>query len=217
MKIPTVIEYQMTYSFGRYPVIDDQDIVVGVVTNGDVILHILERLGSVYLHNKIRDEILLPDRYLLDTGKADSRDAFEYVIDTTDYDRAGEGSTLFKRHLIELGLPAEIVRRASISLYEAEVNVVIHASGKGEIRADIRDGRIFITVTDQGPGIENIELAMQPGYSTATDEIRARGWGAGMGLANIKKYTDKLVILSSENGVKLEMVLIPDITENKCA
>jgi len=208
MKVTTVVEYLMGYSYGRFPVIDEDNIVVGMVTNGDVIIHILERLGTVYLHNKRRDEILMPSKYLISTKMLTNDQSFTYLIDTKDIERAGEGSQLFKKHLIELGLPASIIRRASISLYEAEVNVVIHAYGKGEIKAYIKDNQLIILVLDEGPGIDNIELAMEPGYSTASDAIREKGWGAGMGLANIKKYTDKVVILSSENGVKMEMVLI---------
>ncbi len=221
MNVSTVIEYLMTYSYGRYPVINKDEEVVGVVTNGDLVLHILERLGNVYLHNKRRDEILAPSKYFLDPGRHDSNKSYSYAIfsyniDTNDLDRAGEGSQLFKRYLQGQGLPADIIRRASIALYEAEVNVVLHAYGKGEIVACMEDKQLFIMLTDNGPGIENIELAMQPGYTTASDETRARGFGAGMGLSNIKKYTDKVVILSSEKGVKVEMVLVvKDRNEDK--
>lgn len=208
MNVTRVIEYFMSYNYGRYPVVDDEGIVVGIVTNGDVILHIFERLGTVYLHNKRRDEILTPTKYLLNPERFVSENCFTFVIDSDDYERAGEGSTLFKRHLIECGLPPEVIRRASIALYEAEVNVVIHAHGKGEIKAYIEEDSLYIMITDSGPGIENVEMAMKPGYSTASDEIRSKGWGAGMGLANIKKYTDKMIILSSSNGVKMEMTLL---------
>ena len=208
MNVTRVIEYFMSYNFGRYPVVDDKGIVVGIVTNGDVILHIFERLGTVYLHNKRRDEILTPTKYLLNPERFVTENCFTYAIESEDYERAGEGSTLLKRYLIDNGLPPDVIRRASISVYEAEVNVVIHANGNGEIKAYIEDDQLYIMVTDTGPGIENIELAMKPGYSTATDEIRSKGWGAGMGLANIKKYTDKMVILSSPEGVKMEITLL---------
>ena len=208
MNITSVIEYFMSYNYGRYPVIDDDGVVVGIVTNGDVILHILKRLGTVYMHNKRRDEILTPTKYLLYPEKFVHENCFTYVIDSEDYERAGEGSMLMKRYLIEKGLPPEVIRRASIALYEAEVNVVIHAHGKGEIKAYVEDEQIYILVTDSGPGIEDVELAMRPGFSTASEKIREKGWGAGMGLPNIKKYTDKMIILSSSNGVKLEMTLL---------
>ena len=208
MDVTTVIEYLMTYLYGRYPVIDKDNRVVGVVTNGDLIIHILERLGNIYLHDKRRDEILTPGASLLSPETFVSDEYFLYVIDSTDLDLAGQGSTLFKKYLQERGFPPEDTRRASISLYEAEVNVVLHAHGKGEIKACILEDQVFLLVTDSGPGIDNIELAMVPGYTTASDEVRARGFGAGMGLANIKKFADKLIILSSDTGVKIEMVIV---------
>ena len=208
MDLKTVVEHLMTYGFGRYPVVDGERKVVGMVTKGDVILHILERLGNVYLHDKRREEILTPGRYLLRTEDLAGDQYFTYRIESTDLDRAGEGASLFKRYLQEQGLPRPLIRRASIALYEAEVNVVIHAGGQGRIKAYVKGDQIFISVTDTGPGIDDIEEAMQPGFTTASDEIRGRGFGAGMGLANIKKYTDKVVILSSQKGVNMEMVLL---------
>jgi len=208
MDIKSVVEHLMTYGFGRYPVVDKDQVVVGVVTKGDVILHLLERLGNVYLHDKRREEILTPGKYLLRTEELAGDQYFTYKIESTDLDRAGEGASLFKRYLKEQGLPRALIRRASIALYEAEVNVVIHAGGQGRIKAYVKDDQIFVNITDTGPGIDDIELAMQPGFTTASDAIRGRGFGAGMGLANIKKYTDKVVILSSKNGVNMEMVLV---------
>ncbi len=101
----------------------------------------------------------------------------------------------------------KIVRKISISTYEAEVNVVIHGGGYGKIIANIDDESIVVFVEDQGPGIENIELVMQPGYSTAPEYIRALGFGAGMGLPNIKRFADKLIITSEKGkGAKVEML-----------
>ena len=208
MDVNTAVEYLMGYSYGRYPVIDENNIVVGMVKNMDLISHILERVGTVYMHNKRRDEILMPSKYLINSEAVSADQDFTYRIDTSDSEQAGEGSQLFKKLLIKRNLPSSIIRRATIALYEAEVNVVIHANGKGEIKAYFKDEHLFILVSDEGPGIDNIKLAMEPGYSTAVDAIREKGWGAGMGLANIKKYTDKVIILSSENGVKMEMVIL---------
>jgi len=213
MDVSMVVEHLMTYSFGRYPVTDKEKKVVGVITNGDVILHILERLGNVYFHDKRREEILTPGKYLLRPEHMAGERYFSFSIESTDIDRAGEGASMFKKFLKQLNLPKPLIRRASIALYEAEVNVVIHAGGQGRIKAYVKDDQIFIIITDKGPGIDDIELAMQPGYTTASDEIRSRGFGAGMGLANIKKYTDKVVILSSENGVNMEMVLVANDNE----
>ena len=206
--ISTVIEYLMTYSYGRYPVIDKNRKVLGVVTNIDLVIHILERLGNVYLHNKRRDEILTRNRYLLSPEPTGTDQCFSYEIESKDLDIAGEGATLFKKHLQKHNVSPDIIRRASIALYEAEVNVVLHATGKGRIKGYLKDDQLVILISDDGPGIDNIEEAMQPGFTTASDEIRERGFGAGLGLANIKKYTDKLSILSSKTGLKMEMVMI---------
>lgn len=116
-----------------------------------------------------------------------------YEISGTDFSRAGEASSSFKTVLKQLGISSEIIRKVAISMYEAEINTVIHGGG-GECRAEITDKSIVITFLDNGPGIKDIELAMQEGYSTASDHIREMGFGAGMGLPNIKKYTDNLHI-----------------------
>jgi len=116
-----------------------------------------------------------------------------YVVPGDDFARAGEASGDIKKKLKQLGFPPEIVRKVAISLYEGEINMVIHARG-GVIDAEISPGRIECVLADQGPGIPDIEAAMQAGFSTATDEIRGLGFGAGMGLPNMKEYTDDIKI-----------------------
>ena len=116
-----------------------------------------------------------------------------YEISGTDFSGAGEASSNFKTVLKQLGIPGEVVRKVAISMYEAEINTVIHGGG-GYCDAEISDKCIKISFTDNGPGIKDIELAMKEGYSTATDSVRELGFGAGMGLPNMKKYTDDLQI-----------------------
>jgi len=116
-----------------------------------------------------------------------------YILSGTDFSVAGEASSSFKAILKRLGVPADVVRKVAIAMYEAEINTIIHGGG-GECDAEISGKEIKITFRDQGPGIANIDLAMQAGYSTATDQIRELGFGAGMGLPNIKKYTDNMLI-----------------------
>ena len=116
-----------------------------------------------------------------------------YTVPGDDFLRAGEASSDFKKKLKQLGFPPNIVRKAAISLYEGEINMVIHAGG-GIIDAWIYPERIELVLTDQGPGIPDVELAMQEGYSTATKDIRGLGFGAGMGLPNMKEYTDNISI-----------------------
>lgn len=116
-----------------------------------------------------------------------------YEISGSDFSRAGEASSNFKGILKQLGIPSEAIRKVAISMYEAEINTVIHGGG-GCCDAEIEDGKIVVTFSDNGPGIQNVELAMKEGYSTATDSIREMGFGAGMGLPNMKKYADDMEI-----------------------
>lgn len=112
-----------------------------------------------------------------------------YIIKGGDFDKAGEVSTQIKSALKSIGLNSNIIRRVAIATFEAEMNVVIHADD-GKLDFCLTPKKISITVTDRGKGIENIDLAMKEGYSTATDEMREMGFGAGMGLPNIKKNSD---------------------------
>lgn len=116
-----------------------------------------------------------------------------YKVSPDDFTRAGEASSDVKNKLKLLGIEPTAVRKVSIALYEGEINMVIHASG-GDITVEVSPEHIRMVLADVGPGIPDIELAMKEGYSTAPDEIRSLGFGAGMGLSNMKKYTDKMEI-----------------------
>ena len=118
---------------------------------------------------------------------------FNFKVDGDDFTSAGQASVQVKKNLRQLGLPPEIIRRVSIAMYEGEINMVIHAGG-GEADVTVYEDKIEIVLTDHGPGIKDIELAMQEGYSTATDTVRSLGFGAGMGLPNMKRYTDEMYI-----------------------
>ena len=122
-----------------------------------------------------------------------------YIVPGDDFTRAGEASGDLKRKMKKLGFPSDVIRKVSIALYEGEINMVIHAYG-GEITAEFSSSEIDLTLADTGPGIPDIEKAMQDGYSTATEQVRNLGFGAGMGLPNMKKYTDEFQI-ESEVGV----------------
>ena len=117
----------------------------------------------------------------------------EYEVPGDDFTRAGEASGDVKKKLKKLGYDKTAVRRVAIAMYEGEINMVIHAGG-GRALVDIDTGQVELTLIDHGPGIENVELAMQAGWSTAPDTIRSLGFGAGMGLPNMKKYTDEMKI-----------------------
>jgi len=120
---------------------------------------------------------------------------FHFDIDGDNFTSAGEASVRIKKMLREMGFTPEIIRRVSVAMYEGEINMVIHANG-GDADVNVYCDRIEIVLADRGPGIPNIELAMQEGYSTAPDNIRSLGFGAGMGLPNMKRYTDDMKIES---------------------
>jgi serine/threonine-protein kinase RsbT len=129
----------------------------------------------------------------------------EFPILGRAYFLGGRASTSVKRVLTEAGVDEEVIQRISVACYEAEMNVVLHARA-GYVSVDLYPDRVVVGVTDQGPGIEDIALAMTPGWSSASEEARALGFGAGMGLPNIKNQTDEMAISSTPGeGVTLQL------------
>ena len=120
----------------------------------------------------------------------------EYTVPGDDFAGAGEASADLKATLKKLGVPAAAVRRISIALYDGEINLAIHAGG-GRTDVAIGDDDVQMVLSDQGPGIPDVEQAMQEGFSTASAEVRSLGFGAGMGLPNMKRYTDEFHIQST--------------------
>ncbi len=118
---------------------------------------------------------------------------FNYVVDGNDFTIAGENSSKLKRELRRLGVSPDVMRRVAIAMYEAEINMVIHANG-GTIVAEVMPDKIHIVFADKGPGIPDTKKAMEEGFSTASNEVRELGFGAGMGLPNIKKNSDEMTI-----------------------
>ena len=131
---------------------------------------------------------------------------FRYDVDGDNFTSAGEASVQIKKKLRQLGIDAETIRRVSIAMYEGEINMVIHAGG-GVAEVIVGQDQIEIVLTDHGPGIADIDLAMQEGYSTAPDNIRQLGFGAGMGLPNMRRYTDSMQI-DSEVGVGTKVTMV---------
>lgn len=130
---------------------------------------------------------------------------FHFDVDGEDFTSAGQASVQVKKNLRQLGLSPEIIRRVSIAMYEGEINMVIHAGG-GIADVKVCENYIEIILEDKGPGIKNIDQAMQEGFSTAPDAIRSLGFGAGMGLPNMKRYTDSMEI-TSEVGIGTKVVM----------
>ena len=134
---------------------------------------------------------------------------FHFDVDGNDFTSAGQASVTVKKNLRQLGISPETIRRVSIAMYEGEINMVIHAGG-GVADVKVYEEYIEIVLEDKGPGIKNIEQAMQEGFSTAADTIRSLGFGAGMGLPNMKRYSDEMTI-TSEVGVGTKIVMRIDI------
>jgi len=138
-----------------------------------------------------------------------------FEITGGDFSNAGKTSTSIKEILQEIGIDPSIIVRTSIAAYEAEMNVVMYAH-RGVLTLNITPEKLHIKLEDEGPGIENTDLAMQEGFSTATDEMREMGFGAGMGLPNIKKNADKFEISSTPGkGTSLDIIICLDKTEKK--
>ena len=192
------------YGFFHFPVLDRlSKELVGIITREGIIRGLLKKLEVDYREEEVRH---YRASHVLEDMVADKTSLiFQYHVLGQDFNRAGESASALKKTLRRLGIHPEIVRRIAIAVYEAEMNVVIFARG-GEITSEVTPNQIRIKVEDSGPGIPDIEKAMQPGYSTAPDWVRELGFGAGMGLNNIKKCIDEMNITSTVGkGTHLEM------------
>ena len=182
------------FGLGRFPVVDRKTKkLVGIVTKGDVIEGLLRKLEIDY-----QEEQLQRDRahqVFEDIEADDTILVFQYDVKGQDFNKAGMGSSRLKRTLKRLGIRPDIVRRVAIASYEAEMNLVVFTQG-GRIWARVKPNRILVEIEDDGPGIEDVDKALQPGYSTAPDWVRELGFGAGMGLPNIRKSSDRFHIRS---------------------
>ncbi|RKX51573.1 MAG: serine/threonine protein kinase, partial [Thermotoga sp.] len=201
------------YGYGRFPVIDKKHRVIGVITKEDILIAMLRKLGALYIRDTRRNELLEESTYsiLLPTQrKIASKEAkFFYEINSLNVNDAGLGALKLKKFLLDRGYSEKICRRVSIATYEAEVNVIIHSGVDGRIDAFLNENRIIVRIWDKGKGIEDVNKAMQEGYSTASDQIRELGFGAGMGLSNMKRYSDKMILISSKGkGTTVELTFI---------
>jgi CBS domain-containing protein/anti-sigma regulatory factor (Ser/Thr protein kinase) len=181
------------HGFGRFPVLNSAGELVGVITRGDITSCLMQHLEK-------RAEEVAAREAAQTTGQANDSELAEPVVlraevKAGDYDSAGKVSQRMRQILRMRGVDPDIQRRAAIVAYEAETNIIIHSIG-GDLSVAVTPGKVVIEATDRGPGIENIELAMQEGWSTAGPLARELGFGAGMGLPNIRKCSDKFEIKS---------------------
>lgn len=181
------------HGYGRFPVLDrDTGKLAGIVTKKDIIQCLLRALETHYhVQEKKRRHRYQADRMFKEIRSDWTTLTMIYRVKGGDFKKAGEQSDRFKENLLNLGYIEDDIRRLIIAVLEAEMNLAIFTPG-GDIVAQIELGKITVRVVDHGPGIPDIELAMQPGYSTAPDFIRELGFGAGMGLPNIKNCTDEM-------------------------
>jgi CBS domain-containing protein/anti-sigma regulatory factor (Ser/Thr protein kinase) len=192
---------------GRLPVIDEKGKLVGIITKGDVTRGILNALQKDYKVEEIRRyrashlfEDITSDRTSL---------ILRYQIKARDYVNGGQASSHIKRALLRLGASPQLARQCGIAIYEAEMNLIIHSDRGGIVRVQIEPHRILMQTTDSGPGIPDVKLALQAGWSTAPEEAREMGFGAGMGLVNIRRCVDRMELESTVGkGTKLLMEIM---------
>ncbi len=187
------IEYFRVYGYGRFPVVDRDGVFLGMVTPLDIVI----RLPSL---KKEREEIEEKE------GEKVKVIRLEFSVEGGDFINGGEASSKIKRYLQDLGLPRDIIRKVAIVSYEMEMNIVIHAY-RGKLTVEISPDKIVVKAIDEGSGIEDIDKANQPGYSTAPPKVRELGFGAGMGLPNIISCSDEFDIKSTV-GVGTEVTSI---------
>ena len=187
--------------YTRLPVVDNKGKLVGIVTSGTMVRALLHQM-DISFQKKEAEKIQTyrASHIFQDIVSDDTSLILRFVVDDKDFDNAGKASSNIKRSLQRLGVPAPIVRRVAVAVYEAEINLVIHTDVGGEIVVDIRRDRLKISAVDHGPGIEDLQQVLQPGFSTAPQWIRDMGFGAGMGLANIKRCADMMNLLSEPGG-----------------
>lgn len=199
-----VIDKFDKYGFGRFPVITHRgERLVGILTKGTIVEGLLKKLA---ISRREEEELRYRSNPIFDEIVADKVDVnLQYNITANDFQKAGRSASGLKKTLKYFNIHPRIVRRVAVATYEAEMNMVIYGNG-GEILAKIDPKRIEIIASDTGPGIPDVEKAMQPGYSTAPSWIREMGFGAGMGLSNIKRCVDEMVLTSAAGeGTNLKM------------
>jgi CBS domain-containing protein/anti-sigma regulatory factor (Ser/Thr protein kinase) len=189
---------------GRFPVVDENGNLVGMLTKGDITSGTLKALQRDYQEEEVRR---YRASHLFEDINSDRTSLIlRYRIKPRDFTRGGQASSHIKRALLRLGANAQLARRCGIAIYEAEMNLIIHTDDGGVIWVDIESNQITMSAIDDGPGIPDVVLARKAGWSTATAEIREMGFGAGMGLKNIERCVDEMNIESKVGeGTRLDM------------
>ncbi len=196
MPISFALTYFDKYKYRRFPVLNKNKEISGIITSRDI---------NVFLLNEINSELQKMDSKKQKESEQISKGRFfkQFNIRKFDFENAGKVSFSIKKTLKEKNIPQQVIRRVSIAVYELEINQVVHSNG-GYIIFIIDENEIIIKAIDNGPGIDNLDQALEEGYSTASEWIRSQGFGAGMGLPNVKRVSDNFQITSTpENGTEV--------------
>ncbi len=208
MPISFAISYFDRFSFHRFPVLNKYKELVGMITSRDITSTLLVEI------NREIEELERRNQNATNLSAEMSGEIHTYSILKHDFENAGYASTEIKKRLKSAGIAPQIIRRAAIASYELEMNLVVHSDG-GELIAEYTPQMLQITAKDSGPGISDVEAAMTAGWSTASEWIRSLGFGAGMGLPNVKSVSDGFAIESTLNGttVVCSIILHPNQEE----
>jgi len=188
MPLSFAINYLNKYRYGRFPVLNKDNELVGILTSTDVIRNLLIEMNRevLRLEKLQRAGEAMPSKY----------SEMEFATAHFNFELAGKASTEIKKALKQRNFDPKLIRRIAIACYELEINQVVHSNG-GVIRCSILPNKVVITAIDTGPGIEDVNQALREGYSTANEYVRSLGFGAGMGLANTKRVSDEFSINST--------------------
>ncbi len=197
------------FGYRRYPVLNRHDELVGITTKGSIVEGLLRKLEIEYEQSETKAAVSrhrpTVQKFFEDVSADEISFSFKYQVPGQTLKDAGKAASELKNALKKLGVCPPLLRRIGVATYEAEINLASYTKG-GEIRAQVEKWGITVEAIDAGPGIPDVEKAMQPGYSTAPDWVRELGFGAGMGLVNMKKCADEMVLKSSvPEGTRLTM------------
>ena len=207
MPLSFAINYMDKYHYGRFPVLNMNKELTGIITSRDIVNHLLLEMNR----EMTRLEELVPRNEAADSSSQE----MSFLCHRFDFENAGKASTEIKKALKKRGVDRKIIRRIAVASYELEINQVVHSLG-GRMSFVIDPDKVKIIAADSGPGIPKVEDALTEGYSTANDWIRSLGFGAGMGLPNIKRVSDEFSITSStEEGTTVTSVIFTTPRNNE--
>ncbi|MGB6066662.1 MAG: CBS domain-containing protein [Desulfomonilaceae bacterium] len=198
------------HGFARLPVVDGDGKLVGILTTGTVIRALLREMDVSFQKKEAEKlQTYRASHIFEDIVSDDTSVILRYIVNDKDFANAGKASSMIKKSLQRLGFLPPLVRRVAVAVYEAEMNLVIHTDVGGEITVEIRQDRLMVSAVDHGPGIDDLQQVLQPGFSTAPEWIRDMGFGAGMGLANIKRCSDTMRLVSEPGaGTRLDIAFL---------